>query len=149
MDLEALDLEELLSTGLSVLVNIKTNHEDLDIPPYLKKEEYVTLEIGYNLANPIPDLELVETGIICTLSFSRVPYPCFIPWDSINGFGGDAVNKVVEDLRSRKNIPQKLTRVDSKPDKTFTPQSMDKPKPVVPKDENGKVIRPDWLRVVK
>lgn len=132
MDLEALDLEELLDTGLTVMIQIDSSHEDVEIPDHLKKNSYIVLEVGHNMSVPIPDLELTQDGVSCTLSFNRSPFQCFLPWESIVGYGGEAVNQVVREHNKSRTVQG---------------QSSAPPAPV-PKDENGRVIRPDWLRVI-
>ena len=41
------------------------------------------LEIGLNMAIPIPDLEIIGDGFFATLSFERKPFKCFVSWESI------------------------------------------------------------------
>jgi len=135
---QPLALQDLLRTGHIVQVRINTSHEskgdiELVIPEYLKKDAEVVLEIGYNTAIPIPDLELESNGVSCTLSFNRTPQYCFIPWESITGYGGDAVTALLEELQKGK----------AKEDEPKLQQSTPK------KSSSGRVIRPDWLRVIK
>ncbi|MGC4064486.1 MAG: hypothetical protein QM784_07555 [Polyangiaceae bacterium] len=47
------------------------------------------LQVGLNMAVPIPDLDVAEPGITCTLSFSRRPFFCSIPWKSVFGLVGE------------------------------------------------------------
>lgn len=126
-------LEELLDTGLSVLVQVDTSNKDLVIPSYLKANNTTTLEIGYNLVIPIPDLNITEDGFSCTLSFKRVQFHCFVPWDSIIGYGGDAYRHLLE--IKNEHVEQASSTTNKKPSSK--------------KDKNGKVIRPSWLKVVK
>ena len=43
----------------------------------------VGLHIGFQVAIPIPDLQLDEHGIMGTLSFNRIPFHCALPWASV------------------------------------------------------------------
>ena len=144
-----MDLQELLETGLVVTLRVNVDDEDIEIPEYLREDprsfhfmgsdyNFADFDIGYNTAVPIPDLEIAEDGIYCTLSFNRVPFPCFFPHSSIIGYGGPAVEKAKEDLKP------KLKSIEGGGSEPEEKQETQKKKP-----EDGKRKRPDWLRVVK
>jgi hypothetical protein len=56
--------------------------EGVDLPDWLRAPG-VTLQIGYDMPVPIPDLVINEQGVTATLSFRRTPHTCKLPWRSI------------------------------------------------------------------
>ena len=44
-----------------------------------------TLHYGLDMPKPIPDLEVDESGVRATLSFSCTPVQTFVPWDAVVG----------------------------------------------------------------
>ena len=79
-------LEDLLSHEPVVRV-VFIDHPLLDVPRSVrpKERETTTFEYGLNLPVPIYDLEITDTGIRATLSFSRAPQHTFVPWDAVVG----------------------------------------------------------------
>jgi stringent starvation protein B len=59
------------------------------VPPQFKKEPRLILKIGLNMPVPIPDLRLDDESMSCTLSFSRSPFYCVVPWPSVFAMVGD------------------------------------------------------------
>lgn len=59
------------------------------MPPWFKKQAQLVLQVGLNMAVPIPDLDVGDEALSCTLSFNRRPEFCRIPWDAIYGLVGD------------------------------------------------------------
>lgn len=59
------------------------------VPPQFRKEPRLILKIGLNMPVPIPDLRLDEESMSCTLSFSRSPFYCVVPWTSVFAMVGD------------------------------------------------------------
>lgn len=59
------------------------------VPPQFRKEPRLILKIGLNMPVPIPDLRLDEESLSCTLSFSRTPFYCVVPWSSVFAMVGD------------------------------------------------------------
>lgn len=68
------------------------------------------LEIGLDTVIPIPDLEITECGISCTLSFSRQPFKVVLPWTSVfaitkpDGTGAVWQSSMPEKLRQKVDI---------------------------------------------
>lgn len=52
------------------------------VPAEHRGRPNLTLQFGLNLFVPIPDLEVDDLGIRGTLTFSRVPHYCDVPWTS-------------------------------------------------------------------
>jgi len=65
-----------------ILLMIDSQHEDVDIPVYLKNDIQLRINISHHFAHPP---KLTEWGIEATLTFGDVPYPCRIPWHAIYG----------------------------------------------------------------
>lgn len=74
--------ETMLRHAPSVFVVIDARKSDVVVPHHLKCED-LSLQIGYDMAIPIPDLEMDEQGIRATLSFNQAPFHCTIPWHAI------------------------------------------------------------------
>ncbi len=53
------------------------------MPPWLATKPQLVLQLGLNFAIPIPDLEVDDDGVRCTLSFNRTPYHCALPWSAV------------------------------------------------------------------
>jgi len=73
----------------SVFVHLDPRSPAVRVPPWFKNQPQLVLQIGLNMAVAIPDLDVNERGIDCTLSFSRRPFPCSIPWSAVFGLVGD------------------------------------------------------------
>jgi stringent starvation protein B len=59
------------------------------VPPQFKREPRLILKIGLNMPVPIPDLRLDDESMSCTLSFSRTPFYCVVPWPSVFAMVGE------------------------------------------------------------
>jgi stringent starvation protein B len=67
----------------SVLMHLDARREDVLVPRHLKTNPQLILQLGLNLAVPIRDLEVGDDGVKCTLSFSRTPFYCVLPYPAI------------------------------------------------------------------
>ena len=72
-----------------VHVHLDPRKEGVIVPPGFRKQPQLVLEIGLNMPVPIPDLRLDEEGMFCTLSFSRQPFFCAVPWQSVFAMVGE------------------------------------------------------------
>jgi stringent starvation protein B len=77
------DVALALLEQATVLVHLDPRGEDVQVPPWFKRQPQLVLQIGLNMPKPIPDLNVDEQGISCTLSFSNAPHFCFLPWSSV------------------------------------------------------------------
>src|SRR5262249_44213542 len=59
------------------------------VPKWFMNQPQLVLQVGRHMAIPIPDLEINDTGISCTLSFSRSPFWCRIPWSAVYALVGE------------------------------------------------------------
>jgi stringent starvation protein B len=72
----------LLDTS-SVFVHLDPRKEGVVVPPWFKRQPQLVLQVGYQMAVPIPDLTVGDDALTGTLSFSRSPFLCSIPWSSV------------------------------------------------------------------
>lgn len=59
------------------------------VPPWLRQQPQLVLQVGLDMAIPIPDLKVDEHGVFGTLSFSRKPFTCSVPWHGVFAVVGD------------------------------------------------------------
>lgn len=81
----ALDLLE----RTSVFVHLDPRRPGVIVPQGFLKQPQLVLQIGLNMAISIPDLNVGEEGITCTLSFNKRPHFCSLPWSSIYALIGE------------------------------------------------------------
>jgi hypothetical protein len=76
--------EELLAGFADVRVAF-VRHERLVVPASVvpAEGEAGVLSYGLDMPVPIPDLEVTDSGISATLSFSREPFKTFVPWEAV------------------------------------------------------------------
>jgi hypothetical protein len=75
-------LLKLLDRG-SVFVHLDPRREHVVVPDWLSHKPQLVLQLGRNFAIPIPDLEIDDFGVTCTLSFNRTPFHCTLPWSAV------------------------------------------------------------------
>lgn len=73
----------------SVDVHLDPRAKGVVVPPQFRKEPRLVLKIGLNMPVPIPDLHLDDESMSCTLSFSRTPFYCIVPWLSVFAIFGE------------------------------------------------------------
>ena len=78
-------VQDLLARGKSatVFVHLDSRRPGVEVPPELRGRAHLVLQIGYGMANPIPDLVLDDNGFTGTLSFHDKPFHCRVPWTSV------------------------------------------------------------------
>src|SRR5690242_18279100 len=81
----ALDLLE----RTSVFVHLDPRRPGVIVPQGFLKQPQLVLQIGLNMAIAIPDLNVGDDGISCTLSFNKRPHFCSLPWSSIYALIGE------------------------------------------------------------
>src|SRR5688572_21385255 len=77
------DVALALLEQATVLVHLDPRGEQVQVPAWFKRQPQLVLQIGLNMPKPIPDLNVDEHGISCTLSFSNSPHFCVLPWPSV------------------------------------------------------------------
>jgi stringent starvation protein B len=73
----------------SVFIHLDPRREGTKVPGWLKRQPQLVLQVGLNMAVRIPDLDIGEQAICCTLSFNRSPFFCYIPWTAVFGLVGE------------------------------------------------------------
>ena len=100
----------LLEQG-SVHVHLDPRTGGVVVPLHFKKQAQLVLQVGLNMAVPIPDLHVEDDGIACTLSFNRSPFYCVIPWSAVFALVGDDGRGLVWP----DDVPKELQRVAPPP----------------------------------
>jgi hypothetical protein len=83
------DVAKLLLDRGSLFVHLDPRMSDVFVPPWLRHQAQLVLQVGFDMPIPIPDLRVDDAGVFGTLSFSRHPFTCGIPWESIFALVGD------------------------------------------------------------
>ncbi len=83
------DVFDHLLLAASVFVHLDPRRPGVVVPDWFKKKPTLVLQVGNNMAVPIPDLKGDLVGIACTLSFNREPYYCRLPWTAIFALIGE------------------------------------------------------------
>ncbi len=81
-----------LLQGPSVFIHLDPRKPEVVVPASFKKQPQLVLQVGLNMAIPIPDLKVDDEGVTCTLSFSRRPFWCRLPWTAIYALVGEALD---------------------------------------------------------
>jgi len=83
------DVATLLLQGTSLFIHLDPRKTEVLVPLWFKKQPQLVLQVGLNMAIPIPDLRVDDGGVSATLSFSRTPFWCHIPWSAIYALVGE------------------------------------------------------------
>jgi hypothetical protein len=78
-----------LLEGSSMFVHLDPRRPDVMVPKWFVGQPQLILQVGLNMAIPIPDLKVDDTGITCTLSFNRTPFWCRVPWTAVYALVGE------------------------------------------------------------
>jgi len=70
-------------------IHLDPRADSVKVPPSFKNQPQLVLQVGLNMAVAIPDLHVDEHGLSCTLSFSRTPFFCLIPWPAVFALVGE------------------------------------------------------------
>ncbi len=73
----------------SMYIHLDPRADSVKVPPSFKNQPQLVLQVGLNMAVAIPDLHVDEHGLSCTLSFSRTPFFCMIPWPAVFALVGE------------------------------------------------------------
>jgi hypothetical protein len=73
----------------SMFVHLDPRVEGVVVPPWLRKQPQLVLQMGLDMAVPILDLRIDKEGVYGTLSFNRSPFTCIVGWDAIFALSGD------------------------------------------------------------
>ena len=109
------DVALALLQGPSLFIHLDPRKPEVIVPLHFKKQAQLVLQVGLNMAVPIPDLNVDDEGVSCTLSFNRSPFWCRLPWTAIYALVGDdrrgmiwpdEVPAEVESAQSKPAAPQ-------------------------------------------
>jgi stringent starvation protein B len=73
----------------SIYVHLDPRQTAVVVPAWFRKQPQLVLQVGLNMPVPIPDLRFDDDGMSCTLSFSRAPFFCVVPWASVFAMVGE------------------------------------------------------------
>jgi stringent starvation protein B len=73
----------------SVYIHLDPRREGVRVPPWFRNQPQLVLQVGLNMAIPIPDLGIEDDAVSCTLSFSRSPHFCYVPWAAVYALMGE------------------------------------------------------------
>jgi stringent starvation protein B len=105
----------------SMFIHLDPRRPDVLVPKGFMGQPQLVLQVGLNMAIPIPDLHIDEAGISCTLSFSRAPFWCRIPWSAIyalvgeDGRGGVWAEDVPPEIQQQKQSAPSKSPASKKP----------------------------------
>jgi stringent starvation protein B len=113
------------SNDHGIYVHLDPRRSGVIVPPWFKKQPQLVLQIGLNMAIPIPDLRLDDDGMVCTLSFNRSPFYCVVPWTSVFAIMGDDFKGMVwpDDMPSEIARQAQVRPVESTPRKDAKPEA--------------------------
>jgi hypothetical protein len=78
-----------LLEGSSLFVHLDPRRPGVLVPKWFTGQAQLVLQVGLNMAIPIPDLKVDEIGVSCTLSFNRAGFWCRLPWSAIYALVGE------------------------------------------------------------
>jgi hypothetical protein len=146
---------QLLRKG-SLFIHLDPRMQDVVVPPWLRHQAQLVLQVGLDMPIPIPDLRVDENGIFGTLSFSRTPFSCNMPWNAIFALVGDEgrgmvwpesmPSEIVAEVEAENKRAAGRDPVLPWPSSNTKPSSSERPR--ITKTKSGREI-PPWLRVVK
>jgi stringent starvation protein B len=161
------DVALVLLEGPSMFVHLDPRRDEVAVPKWFKNQPQLVLQIGLNMVVPIPDLEVDEEGISCTLSFNRAPHWCHLPWTAVYALIGEDGRAMIwpEDVppelalqleRAKlKAVPTKKPRKRGKAaaKQKAKPVEAPAPEPADPEadgaERTSKRPLPPYLRVIK
>lgn len=73
----------------SMFVHLDPRVEGVVVPPWLRKQPQLVLQLGLDMVVPIVDLRIDRDGVYGTLSFNRNPFTCIVGWDAVFALSGD------------------------------------------------------------
>ena len=125
----------LLGHG-SAYLQLDGRTSGVSLPDWLRVDPAVVLELGLELAIPIPDLVVDDFGVRATLSFRREPYSCAIPWTAVYTIADGKGRGALFDEDVPKDVD--LTR---RPDMTPPPQRAVAPAKKPPRPSHLKLVK--------
>lgn len=131
-----------------MLIHLDPRAANVVVPPWLRHQAQLVLQVGLNMPIPIPDLRVDDTMVSGTLSFSHNPFSCEVPWDAVFALVGDEGRGMVWPESMPAEIVAEVEREEARRQAIPPLPSVSKTKVSSTKTRSGKEI-PPWLRVVK
>ncbi|MGC4087563.1 MAG: ClpXP protease specificity-enhancing factor SspB [Polyangiaceae bacterium] len=83
------DVANALLEQSTLFIHLDPRSEQVKVPLWFKKQPQLVLQVGHNMAVRIPDLDVGDEALSCTLSFNRSPHFCWIPWAAVFALVGE------------------------------------------------------------
>lgn len=83
------DVANALLEQSTIFVHLDPRSDEVKVPSWFKKQPQLVLQVGLNMAVRIPDLDIGDEALSCTLSFNRSPHFCWIPWGAVFALVGE------------------------------------------------------------
>jgi stringent starvation protein B len=111
------DVALALLEQASMYIHLDPRADSVHVPAWFKKQPQLVLQVGLNMAVPIPDLQVDEKGLSCTLSFNRQPFLCMIPWAAVFALVGEKGQAMVwaEDVPAEVAVQAQAQKPVEKP----------------------------------
>ncbi len=119
----------LLMKGPSVFVHLDPRKKGVIVPKGFSGQPQLVLQVGLDMVIPIRDLEVTDDAITCTLSFSRTPFWCSMPWTAIYALVGEDGRGMVWP----EDVPPEVAAQSAQPtqSKSSPPAKARRPRPKV------------------
>ena len=78
-----------LLEGSTAFLHLDPRKHGVVVPLQFKNKPQLVLQVGLNMAVPIPDLRVEEDGVTCTLSFGGRPFWCSMPFSAVYAVVGE------------------------------------------------------------
>ena len=89
------DVARALLVNGTVFVHLDPRAPGVVVPPWYRDQAQLVLQVGLDMAVPIPDLRVSDEGLWATLSFNRTPYACEVPWEAVFAMTGEDARGMV------------------------------------------------------
>ena len=135
----------------TVFVHLDPRADSVHVPAWFKRQPQLVLQVGLNMAVPIPDLDVNEEGLSCTLSFNRSPFYCVIPWGAVFALVGENRQGMIwpDDIPAevQAQAAAQQAKQTPKPELRVAPAPVETPAPPAPearaaKPKRGKAAAP-------
>lgn len=138
------DVAMALLQGPSLFVHLDPRKEGVTVPSQFTRQSQLVLQLGMNLAVQIPDLDVDDEGISCTLSFNRQPFWCHLPWPAVYALVGEDGRGMIWP----ESVPAELATEPKRPTLRAVDSKKPKKKKAAPKATPAKESPRPALRAV-
>lgn len=73
----------------SVYLYLDPRRDGVVVPPWFRRQPELILQVGLDMAIPIPDLRFDDEGVSATLSFKGSQFFCVVPWPAVFAMRGE------------------------------------------------------------